>query len=137
MTITKDKFDDIMKALEPTINQALFLSGNEIKNAAKSKFKKAVVVGLTSSGKKKYKNPQPLNTIHDRTGFLRISIQASDPKDFQITVGTPLNYGLYNELGGANLPARPFMKPSAYENIPKINKIFTTLLNDKIKAVVQ
>src|SRR3990167_3585070 len=119
----KNNFNALMKILEPTINQALFLSGTVIKNRAKKNFKPAKRVGVTSSGKIKYAVPQSLGSIHERTGELRLSIQESPVQNFSITVGTSKKYALVNELGGAFIPARPFLKPAAFESKEEIKNI--------------
>lgn len=134
--ITKDKTEDLLKILEPEINKVLFLAANLIKTNAKKKFKPAVLAGVTKKGKKKYANPQPKDSIHDRTGFLRISISQSDVKNFMVTVGTPVKYGAYNELGTLHVPPRPFLKPAAFESGPAIKEIAKTHLGNKIKVVI-
>ena len=134
--IKKDKFNDLIKILEEPINQSLYLSGQIIKAKAKKKFKRAVLAGMTKSGKKKYAVPQPLDSIHERSSWLRISIDASEVKDFAVRVGTPVKYGLYNEIGGIHLPPRPFLGPAAYESIDEIKTIFSKITGGKIKVVV-
>lgn len=54
-------------------------------------------------------------------------------KDKVVRIGNPIKYSIYNEMGTYKMPARPFLKPAAYENFKAIKTLFEKAFKKEIK----
>lgn len=67
---------------------------------------------------------EPGNFPHKDTGKLQQSIQAEQPDGWSVTVGAYVDYALGLELGTSKVAARPFLRPTFNEMLPKLRGLF-------------
>lgn len=94
--------------------------------------KKAVEAGLIKIGEAAVKNTRRIieeKNIIDTGDLLRSIDYQVNESDQSVSFGTPQDYGPYLELGTSRIPARPFVKPAALDNVNEYKKI----LEDELK----
>ena len=63
------------------------------------------------------------------TGNLRGSINyQTNTADKSVTIGTPVEYGIYVEKGTYKMQAQPFLEPAIMENYPRIKQLVSELM---------
>jgi HK97 gp10 family phage protein len=72
----------------------------------------------------------PPSTI---TGTLKASVKTFEPTQrgfgkYAILIGPTAEYGRIQELGGGNLPARPYMQPSMDESARDVRNVYINAL---------
>jgi len=63
------------------------------------------------------------------TGNLRGSINHSvNTAEGSVTIGTPVEYGIYVEKGTYKMQAQPFLEPAIIGNYPRIKQLVSELM---------
>jgi HK97 gp10 family phage protein len=71
------------------------------------------------------------------TGNLRRSITMEDgPGEFEINIGTDVEYAPFQEFGTSRMGARPFLRPAFDENTAQVEREIAEALWDIIEGVV-
>ena len=79
---------------------------------------------ITSKVTRRNGPSEPGNFPHKDTGKLQQSIQAEQPDGWSVTVGAYVDYALGLELGTSKVAARPFLRPTFNEMLPKLRGLF-------------
>ena len=69
------------------------------------------------------KEKAPVNKIIGQGGRLRTSI-GSEVKGLVASIGSNVNYAIYQELGTRKMAAQPYLRPALIGSLPTIRKIF-------------
>lgn len=96
--------------------------------------KSMMVRKLSVSGHKggQYTPSQPGEPPHADTGTLRKSIfWEVDETELKAIVGSPVHYSLHLELGTSRMAARPYMRITLQECMPRIVRIMTLPLPNR------
>lgn len=67
------------------------------------------------------------------TGLLESSIDYDASQKNLVRIGTPVEYGKYQEFGTKYLQAQPFLEPAVYENVERIKQLAATKFGDGFK----
>lgn len=67
------------------------------------------------------------------TGLLESSIDYDDSEKNVVRIGTPVEYGKYQEFGTKYFAAQPYLQPAVYQNTEKILKIAAEIGGRKLK----
>jgi len=68
------------------------------------------------------------------TGALARSIRA-DAADTEITVGTDIRYGRFQEYGTVNTPASPYLRPALEASTHQVVEAYTAEIENKLEKV--
>lgn len=73
-----------------------------------------------------------------RTGTLRRSIQAEEgPGEREVTIGTNVEYAIYQEYGTSRMPAHPFLRPALESEAPEVGKVLAAALEQLMEEAVR
>lgn len=123
------------KRVGDAVEKAIATASAMVEATAKKSF-------LPRAGKKPTPNPlRGAFTLRVRTGQLRRSIRTKKTgKGFNVVyrVGSGIVYAPIHETGGrtkhANIPARPYMRPSLERNVNRIRKIVVSAVRAAMEA---
>lgn len=73
------------------------------------------------------------------TGTLRASVRAFPPDrdgfgNYRAMIGPTVVYGRIQELGGGNLPARPYMQPAMRESVDEVRSTYVEVLGRYLRG---
>lgn len=72
-----------------------------------------------------------------RTGTLRRSIAIEDgPGEYEVSIGTDVEYAPYVEFGTVNMAARPYLRPALDEHLAEARSIIESTLWNLIDGAV-
>lgn len=122
----------VFSEIEDTMLNRLDLALQTLKNEARKLISRNQPVVGTGT-RKRGTDPSKPNTPPKRVrGFLHSSIfHEIDRKKIKGRVGTPLKYGLFQEVGTRNIAARPWMSVAMKNKRPRIKSILTKEIKGK------
>lgn len=72
------------------------------------------------------------------TGTLRRSIQAEEgPGEREVSIGTNVEYAVYQEFGTSRMPAHPFLRPALEMEAPNVGKVLAEALEQLIEGATR
>lgn len=73
-----------------------------------------------------------------RTGTLRRSIAVEDgPGELEVSIGTDVEYAIFQEFGTVHMAARPFLRPALEQEGPAFGKELASILGNLMEAAAR